>query len=158
MLFYMAIYVVMTLGAFLCVQRMRGEDGEYLESIDSLSGLAETRPGLAAAMATFMWSLAGLPPFFGFWPKLLVFQAAVAEGFNMLAVFGILGTVIGAYYYLRIVKVMYFDAPVGPAYAKGRANVEGVLILLAALIVSPLGYALIDPIATLTNNAAGSLF
>jgi len=66
--------------------------------------------------------------------------------------------VIGAYYYLRIVKVMYFDAPSGPAYAKGRANFEGALILLAALIVSPLGYALIDPIATLTNNAAGSLF
>jgi NADH-quinone oxidoreductase subunit N len=157
-LFYMAVYVVMTLGAFLCVQRMRGTDGEYVESIDSLSGLAQTRPGLAAAMATFMWSLAGLPPFFGFWPKLLVFQAAVAEGFNLLAVFGILGTVIGAYYYLRIVKVMYFDAPAGEPFAKGRTNVEGVLILLAALIVSPLGYGLIDPIATLTNNAAGSLF
>jgi len=157
-LFYMAVYVVMTLGAFLCVQRMKGEDGEYIESIDSLSGLAQTRPGLAAAMATFMWSLAGLPPFFGFWPKLLVFQAAVNEGFTLLAVVGILGTVIGAYYYLRIVKVMYFDAPSGPAYAKGRANFEGALILLAALIVSPLGYALIDPIATLTNNAAGSLF
>ena len=157
-LFYMAVYVVMTLGAFLCVQRMRGTDGEYVESIDSLSGLAQTRPGLAAAMATFMWSLAGLPPFFGFWPKLLVFQAAVAEGFNLLAVFGILGTVIGAYYYLRIVKVMYFDAPAGEPFAKERTNVEGVLILLAALIVSPLGYGLIDPIATLTNSAAGSLF
>jgi NADH-quinone oxidoreductase subunit N len=157
-LFYMAVYVVMTLGAFLCVQRMKGEDGEYIESIDSLSGLAQTRPGLAAAMATFMWSLAGLPPFFGFWPKLLVFQAAVAEGYYSLAVAGILGTVVGAYYYLRIVKVMYFDAPSGPAYAKGKGALETALIAAAALIVSPLGYLLIDPIATLTNNAAGSLF
>jgi NADH-quinone oxidoreductase subunit N len=89
---------------------------------------------------------------------LLVFQAAVAEGFTLLAVVGILGTVVGAYYYLRIVKVMYFDPPAGQPFAKGRTNIEGALILLAALIVSPLGYGLINPIATLTNNAAGSLF
>ena len=157
-LFYLAVYVVMTLGAFLCVQRMRNEDGEYVEEIDSLAGLAQTRPGLAAALATFMWSLAGLPPFFGFWPKLLVFQAAVAEGYLALAVAGIIGTVVGAYYYLRIVKVMYFDAPAERRFAKGRRNLEAALILIAALIVSPLGYGLIDPISTLTSNAAGSLF
>ena len=157
-LFYMAVYVVMTLGAFLCVQRMRGEDGEYIEAIDSLSGLAQTRPGLAAAMATFMWSLAGLPPFFGFWPKLLVFQAAVNEGFVALAVAGILGTVVGAYYYLRIVKVMYFDAPAGQPFARGRGALESGLILVAALLVSPLGYLLIQPLGTVTANAAGSLF
>jgi NADH-quinone oxidoreductase subunit N len=156
-LFYMAVYVVMTLGAFLCVQRMRDENGEPVEAIDSLSGLAQTRPGLAAALATFMWSLAGLPPFFGFWPKLLVFQAAVAEGFYALAVFGILGTGVGAYYYLRIVKVTYFDAP-GAPYAKGKGAVESGLIALAALLVSPLGYLLIGPLGDATNRAAGSLF
>jgi NADH-quinone oxidoreductase subunit N len=156
-LFYMAVYVVMTLGAFLCVQRMRDEKGEPVEAIDSLSGLAQTRPGLAAALATFMWSLAGLPPFFGFWPKLLVFQAAVAEGFYALAVVGILGTVVGAYYYLRIVKVMYFDAP-GAPYAKGKGALESGLIALAALLVSPLGYLLIGPLGDATNRAAGSLF
>jgi NADH-quinone oxidoreductase subunit N len=157
-LFYMAVYVVMTLGAFLCVQRMRGEDGEYVETIDSLSGLAQTRPGLAAAMATFMWSLAGLPPFFGFWPKLLVFQAVVAEGFLPLAVVGILGTVIGAYYYLRIVKVMYFDAPAGQPFARGRGPLETAMIAVAALLVSPLGYLLIGPLGAVTDRAAGSLF
>ena len=156
-LFYMAVYVVMTLGAFLCVQRMRDENGEPLEAIDTLSGLAQTRPGLAAALATFMLSLAGLPPLFGFWPKLLVFQAAVAEGFLPLAVFGILGTVIGAYYYLRIVKVMYFDAP-AQAYGKGQGMVEGALIAIAAILVSPLGYLLIGPLGDVTNRAAGSLF
>jgi NADH-quinone oxidoreductase subunit N len=156
-LFYMAVYVVMTLGAFLCVQRMRQEDGEYSEAIDSLSGLSQTRPGLAAAMAIFMFSLAGIPPMFGFWPKLMVFNAAVEEGLYALAVAGILGTVVGAYYYLKIVKVMYMDAP-GAPFAKGRGAVEGALIGLAALLVSPLGYLLIGPLGELSNKAAASLF
>ena len=156
-LFYMAVYVVMTLGAFLCVQRMRDENGEPVEAIDTLSGLAQTRPGLAAALASFMLSLAGLPPLFGFWPKLLVFQAAVASGLTALAVAGILGTVVGAYYYLRIVKVMYMDEP-GAAYKRMREPVQGLLILLAAIAVSPLGYLLIGPLSALTDKAAGSLF
>jgi NADH-quinone oxidoreductase subunit N len=156
-LFYMAVYVVMTLGAFLCVQRMRGEDGEYVEAIDSLSGLSQTRPGLAAAMAIFMLSLAGIPPMFGFWPKLMVFNAAVGEGLYALAVAGILGTVVGAYYYLKIVKVMYMDAP-GRPFARGERAVESALIALSALIVSPLGYLLIGPLGELSDKAAGSLF
>ncbi|MDQ3144997.1 MAG: NADH-quinone oxidoreductase subunit NuoN [Pseudomonadota bacterium] len=156
-LFYMAVYVVMTLGAFLCVLRMRGEDGEPLEAIDSLSGLSQSRPALALAFAIFMFSLAGIPPLFGFWPKLMVFNAAVAEGLWLLAIVGILGTVVGAFYYLKIVKVMYFDAPDRPM-AKGGNRLEGVLILLAALFVSPLGYLLIGPIGSLADNAAGSLF
>ena len=104
-----------------------------------------------------MFSLAGIPPMFGFWPKLMVFNAAVQEGLYALAVAGILGTVIGAYYYLRIVKVMYFDAP-GRPYAKGQSGLEGLLIALAALVVSPLGYLLIGPLGDLTGRAAGSLF
>ena len=156
-LFYMAVYVVMTLGAFLCVQRMRQEDGEYLEAIDSLSGLSQTRPGLAAALAIFMFSLAGIPPMFGFWPKLMVFNAAVQEGLYALAVAGILGTVVGAYYYLKIVKVMYMDAP-GRPFARGQVAVEGTLIGIAALLVSPLGYLLIGPLGEFSNKAAASLF
>jgi NADH-quinone oxidoreductase subunit N len=156
-LFYMAVYVVMTLGAFLCVQRMKGEDGQHIEAIDSLSGLSQTRPGFAAALAIFMFSLAGIPPMFGFWPKLMVFNAAVEEGLYALAVAGILGTVVGAYYYLRIVKVMYFDAP-GAPFAKGQDRIEGALIAFAALFVSPLGYLLIGPLGELTGRAAGSLF
>ena len=156
-LFYMAVYVVMTLGAFLCVLRMRGEDGEPIEAIDSLSGLSQTRPGLAAALAFFMFSLAGIPPLFGFYPKLLVFFAAVDAGLVALAVAGIVGTVIGAYYYIKIVKVMYFDAPAAP-YGKTKAPVEGLLIALAVALVSPLGYALMGPVGTLADNAAASLF
>ncbi len=156
-LFYMAVYVVMTLGAFLVVLRMRGQDGEAVEGIDRLSGLSQTRPGLAAALAIFMFSLAGIPPMFGFWPKLMVFNAAVAEGLYALAVAGILGTVVGAYYYLKIVKLMYFDAP-GEPLAKRSAGIEGLLIAAAALFVSPLGYLLVGAIGRLSDNAARSLF
>jgi NADH-quinone oxidoreductase subunit N len=156
-LFYMAVYVVMTLGAFLCVLWMRDGEGRPIENIESLSGLAQTRPAFAAAFAIFMFSLAGIPPLFGFWPKLLVFNAAVASGFVALAVAAILGTVIGAYYYLRIIKVMYMDEPAAP-YARVREPVQGALMLLAAILVSPLGYLLIGPLGALTDRAAGSLF
>src|SRR3954451_2281933 len=153
----MAVYVVMTLGEFLCGMWMRDEGGNPVESIQRLSGLAQTRPAFAAALAIFMFSLAGIPPLFGFWPKLLVFNAAGASGFVALSVAAILGTVIGAYYYLRIVKVMYMDEPAAP-YGRVREPVQGALILTAALIVSPLGYLLIGPLGALTDRAAGSLF
>ncbi|HEX3422857.1 MAG TPA: NADH-quinone oxidoreductase subunit NuoN [Sphingomicrobium sp.] len=156
-LFYMAVYVVMTLGAFLCVLWMRDSQGRPVEDISSLSGLAQTRPGFAAAFAIFMFSLAGIPPLFGFWPKLLVFTAAVEAGYVTLAVAAILGTVIGAYYYLKIVKIMYMDEPAEP-YARVRQPVQGLLILVAALAVSPLGYLLIGPLGALADRAAGTLF
>jgi NADH-quinone oxidoreductase subunit N len=156
-LFYMAVYIVMTVGAFLCVLWMRDAEGRPVETIASMSGMSQTRPGLAAAFAIFMFSLAGVPPLFGFWPKLLVFQAAVASGYVALAVTAIIGAVIGAYYYLRIVKVMYMDDP-APAYGRVHQPVQGALILLTALAVSPLGYLLIGPLGDLTSRAAGSLF
>jgi len=156
-LFYMTVYVVMTLGAFLVVLRMRDESGEPVETLESLSGLSQTRPGLAGALAIFMFSLAGVPPLFGFWPKLLVFWAAVDAGLVAFAVAGIIGAVIGAYYYLKIVKIMYFDPPAAP-YARVREPAETSLIFLCALAVSPLGYLLIGPLGRLTDQAAGSLF
>jgi NADH-quinone oxidoreductase subunit N len=156
-LFYMAVYVVMTLGAFLCVLWMRDEEGRPVESIESLSGLAQTRPAFAAAFAIFMFSLAGIPPLFGFWPKLVVFNAVLASGYVFVAVLAILGTVIGAYYYLKIVKVMYMDEPAAP-YARVREPLQRLLILISALLVSPLGYLLIGPLGSLTDKAAGSLF
>ena len=156
-LFYMTVYVVMTAGAFLCVLWMRDADGEPIETIASLSGLSQTRPAFALALAIFMFSLAGVPPLFGFWPKLLVFNAAVQAGYIALAVAGILGAVIGAYYYLKIVKVMYMDAPAEP-YLKVREPVQGALVLFAAVAVSPLGYLLIGPLGALADRAAGTLF
>jgi len=156
-LFYMAVYVVMTLGSFLVVLRMRDENGQPVESIAALSGLSRTRPLIAAAMAMFMFSLAGIPPLMGFWPKFYVFKAAVAADLTWLAAVGIATSVIGAYYYLKIVKVMYFDEP-APAFERSRDWVEGLLIAAAALFVSPIGFPLINPILTASANAAGALF
>jgi NADH-quinone oxidoreductase subunit N len=156
-LFYMAVYIVMTLGAFLCVLWMRDAEGRPVEDIYSLSGLSQTRPAFAFALFIFMFSLAGIPPMFGFWPKLVVFQAAIASGYVALAIAGILGTVIGAYYYLKIIKVMYLDEPTVP-YGRAREPVQAALVLIAAIAVSPLGYLLIGPLSALTDRAAGSIF
>jgi NADH-quinone oxidoreductase subunit N len=156
-LFYMAVYVVMTLGSFLVVLRMRDREGQPVEAIASLSGLSTTRPWLAAGMATFMFSLAGVPPLFGFWPKFLVFDAAVRADLTWLAAVGIATSVISAFYYLKIVKTMYFDDP-APAYAQTRDVPQAALIVLAAVLVSPLGYLAIPFLGAAANSAAASLF
>jgi NADH-quinone oxidoreductase subunit N len=154
---YMAVYVVMTLGAFLVVLRMRDADGQPVEAIASLAGLSRSRPMLALAMAVFMFSLAGIPPLFGFWPKLLVFQAAVEAHLTWLALVSIAASVISAYYYLMIVKLVYFDEP-APAFAVTKEPVGAALILLAALAVSPLGYLSIPYLGAAATNAAQALF
>lgn len=156
-LMYLTIYIAMTLGSFLVVQQMRDPDGHQIESIDSLAGMATTRPGLAWAFGTFMFSLAGVPPLFGFYAKFAVFHAGVAAGLFPLAVFGIVFSVIGAFYYLRIVKTMFFDDP-APAYPRQSGVVEGGLIAMTALFVSPLGYLLIPAIGGAAKVAAQALF
>jgi NADH-quinone oxidoreductase subunit N len=155
-MFYMAVYVAMTLGAFLVVLRMVDAEGRPVETIASLSGLSRTRPGLAAAMAVFMFSLAGIPPLFGFWPKFLVFNAAVEANLTWLAAIGIATSVIGAYYYIKIVKIMYFDDP-APAFEPSGDRVGGGLILASALFVSPLGYLAIPLLDAAAQNAARAL-
>lgn len=156
-LFYMAVYVAMTLGAFLVVLRMRDANGEPVEAIASLAGLSRTRPWLALAMAIFMFSLAGIPPLFGFWPKFLVFQAAVGAGLTWLAAVAIATSVIGAFYYIMIVKLVYFDEP-APAFSEAREPIGAGLILASAVFVSPLGYLAIPALSAATQNAANSLF
>jgi NADH-quinone oxidoreductase subunit N len=105
---YMAIYVAMTLGAFACVLAMRRPSG-MVEEIEELAGLAQTNLGLATVFGIVLFSLAGIPPLAGFFAKFYVFSAAVKEGLWPLAVLGVLASVVGAYYYVRIVKVMFFD-------------------------------------------------
>ena len=112
-LVYLIVYVFMSAGTFACIIAMRRR-GQALEEITDLSGLARTDPGLALAMAVFMFSMAGIPPLSGFFGKLYVFLAAVQGGMWALAIIGVLTSVVGAYYYIRIVKVMYFDAPAEP--------------------------------------------
>jgi NADH-quinone oxidoreductase subunit N len=156
-LFYMAVYVVMTLGSFLIVLRMRDAEGRPVETIASLSGLSKTRPWLAAGMMAFMFSLAGVPPLLGFWPKFVVFNAATEANLAWLAAVGIATSVISAYYYLKIIKTMYFDES-APAFAPTRDFVQSALIALAALAVSPLGMLLIRPLDLWSKNAANALF
>ncbi|MGN5374279.1 NADH-quinone oxidoreductase subunit NuoN [Sphingomonas hankookensis] len=156
-LFYLAVYIVMTLGSFLIVLQMRGEDGQPVEDIASLSGLSRSRPALALALAIFMFSLAGIPPLFGFWAKYAVFEAAVQAGLLPLAVIGIAASTIGAYYYLRVVKTMYFDEPAAP-FGREPALVEGGLTLAAAVVISPVSLFLIAPLSAWSLTAARALF
>jgi NADH-quinone oxidoreductase subunit N len=111
MIIYMAIYMIMSIGTFAVILSMR-HNGRQTEEIEDLSGLSKTHPGMAFVMLVLMFSMAGIPPLAGFFGKLFIFQAAVASGFYTLAIIGVLSSVVAAYYYLRIVKVMYFDNPV----------------------------------------------
>jgi NADH-quinone oxidoreductase subunit N len=131
-LIYMAIYVVMTLGAFACVIAMRREEGAA-EEIDDLAGLAQRNLPMAAALAALMFSLAGIPPLAGFWGKFYAFMPAIKSGYYTLAVIGVIASVIGAYYYLRVVKVMFFDEP-ARAFLPVRPKV-GLVMVLSALFV-----------------------
>lgn len=156
-LIYMAIYVVMTLGSFLIVLQMKDHQGQAIESVASLSGMSQTRPGLAFALAVMMFSLAGIPPLFGFYAKFAVFQAAVAAGLFGYAAVGIALSAVGAYYYLRIVKTMYFDEPAA-AFAPVGDRVEGGLIVASTVFLSPLGYFLIPALGSWSVMAARALF
>jgi len=109
---YMAIYLAMTLGAFAFIMAMRS-NGRNVENIGDLSGLARTSPAMAFFFGLLLFSLAGVPPLAGFFAKFYVFLAAIEAGLFPLAVIGILTSVVGAYYYLMIVKVMCFDEPKG---------------------------------------------
>ena len=110
-LVYMVIYVFMTAGTFACIIAMR-RNGRAVEQISDLSGLSTTDPTLALALAVFMFSLAGIPLMSGFFAKLYIFLSAVQVGLWTLAVIGVLTSVVGSFYYIRVIKVMYFDAPV----------------------------------------------
>ena len=156
-LYYMAIYVVMTLGSFLIVLQMRGPDGQPVETIASLSGMSRNRPGLALAFAIFMFSLAGIPPLLGFFAKLQVFVAAVHAGLFIFAAVGAAASAIGAYYYLKIVKTMYFDEP-AEAFSGRTDPVEGALLVVAAAVISPLGWPLLGYLEIFTASAAKALF
>jgi NADH-quinone oxidoreductase subunit N len=109
-LVYLAVYVVMGLGTFACIIAMR-VNGKAVEQIDDLAGLSRTQPLVALALGMFMFSMAGIPPLAGFFSKFYVFRAAVQADLFALAIIGVLASVVGAFYYLRVIKVMYFDQP-----------------------------------------------
>jgi NADH-quinone oxidoreductase subunit N len=141
-LVYMAIYVTMTLGTFACILSMR-RDGTMVEEISDLAGLARTKPTMAFFLAMLLFSLAGIPPLAGFFAKFYVFLAAIKAGLFTLAVIGVVTSVVGAYYYLTIVKTMYFDEPARPfepmPYELGAVlGMTGLFNLLFFVYPSPL--------------------
>ncbi len=152
---YMLIYLVMTLGTFAVILAMR-RNNAVVENIDDLAGLATTNPIIATMMTILMFSLAGIPPLAGFMAKWYVFLAAVQAGLWPLAILGVLASVVGAFYYLRVIKVMWFDQPVsGPLQPMGFdlklvLGVSAAFTLLFILMAGPFGNA--------AETAAKSLF
>ena len=153
---YLAIYMVMTVGAFTALLMLRNADGLDLETFDDISGLSTTRPALAWALLILMFSLAGIPPLFGFWGKFVVFQAAVEADMLALAAIGIAASVIGAFYYLKFVKVMFFDEPKGVMETSSPVS-HWVVLGLSAALVSPLGYLLIPLLGQIADRAGEAL-
>ncbi|WP_321341130.1 NADH-quinone oxidoreductase subunit NuoN [Breoghania sp.] len=142
---YMSVYLAMTLGTFACILAMRRKEG-MVEDIADLSGLSRTNPLMAFLLAALMFSLAGIPPLAGFFGKFFVFRAAVEAEFYALAVIGVLASAVSAFYYLRIVKVMYFDEPVTgfvpmPSELKVILGASGIFVIFFVLFAGPLGGA-----------------
>ncbi|RAU21289.1 NADH-quinone oxidoreductase subunit NuoN [Paramagnetospirillum kuznetsovii] len=142
-LIYLAIYLFMNLGTFAVILSMR-QKGRLVEGISDLAGLSKTNPVMAFIMAALMFSMAGVPPLAGFWGKFYVFMAAIEAHLYTLSILGILSSVVSAFYYLRIIKIMYFDdaaepldRPVGRSMALVMA-VSTLVILAFTLVPAPL--------------------
>ena len=153
--FYLAIYVVMTLGTFSIILMMKRRD-IMVENVSDLAGLGKSHPLMAFAMLLFMFSMAGIPPLAGFWGKLYIFMAAVEAKLFMPAVLGVLASVVASYYYLRIVKVMYFDESTEtldlPAFGVNRSVAFVAAVLVAVFSLAP------QPLSLVAAAAAKGLF
>jgi NADH-quinone oxidoreductase subunit N len=154
-LIYLLIYLAMTAGTFACILAMRVH-GRAVEELDDLKGLGRTRPGMALALAVFMFSMAGIPPLAGFFGKLYVFLAAVQAGMYVLAVIGVLASVVAAFYYLRIVKLMYFDEP-ADAFDRLLGREVGVVLTVTGLFIA-FFFVFPSPMLAAATAAAKSLF
>ncbi len=154
-LVYLAIYLAMTAGTFACILSMRVH-GSAVETLDDLKGLGRTRPGLALCLAVFMFSMAGIPPLAGFFGKLYVFLAAVQAGLYVLAVIGVLASVVASFYYLRIVKIMYFDEPVD-AFDRSPGREVGAVLAVTGLFTA-FFFILPAPLVDAATVAAKTFF
>jgi NADH-quinone oxidoreductase subunit N len=153
-LVYVAIYITMTLGVFAVTLSMRRDKG-MVEQIDQLAGLARTHPATAFFMAILLFSMAGVPPLAGFFAKFYVFLAAIKAGLYVLAVIGVLASVVGAYYYLAIIKVMYFDEPAERFY---DMPYELRVVLAVCGLFNILFFLYPGPLIGVASAAAHSLF
>jgi NADH-quinone oxidoreductase subunit N len=153
-LIYMAIYLAMTLGTFAVILAMR-RDGQMVEGIGDLSGLARTNPTMAFFLAMLLFSLAGIPPLAGFFAKFYVFLAAIKAGLFALAIIGVVTSVVGAYYYLTIVKIMYFEEPARP-FAPMAFELR--IVLAVTGLFNLLFFVYPGPLIAAATTAAKSLF
>src|SRR5436309_8002774 len=153
-LVYIAIYVAMTLGTFAFILSMK-RNGQPMEQISDFSGLSRTNPMLAFFFAMLLFSLAGVPPLAGFFAKWYVFVAAIKANLFTLAVIGVLTSVVGAYYYLSIIKVMYFEEPVGRL---DPVRIEVRTVLAVAGLFNILFALFAGPVVSVASAAAKSLF
>jgi NADH-quinone oxidoreductase subunit N len=156
-LIYLAIYLFMNIGTFAVILSMRRE-GKLVESIDDLAGLSRTQPAMALALGIFMFSLAGIPPLAGFFTKLYVFMAAIDSGLNVLAVIGVVTSVVSAYYYVRIVKLMYFDEPATGGAFDRHIGVEVNAVLIVASIIIMFFFVYPEPVVAGAQAASVALF
>lgn len=154
-LIYLAIYLVMNVGAFACILAMKVQ-GRMVEGINDLAGLGKSNPGMALAMLVFMFSMAGIPPTAGFFGKLFVFIAVIEAELYVLAVIGAVASVVGAYYYVRIVKIMYFDEAAEPFDRIEGYGLRGVMA--AAGVVTATLFIYLPVVTNPAAIAAGSLF
>jgi NADH-quinone oxidoreductase subunit N len=154
-LVYMAIYLFMTVGSWAVILCMRRR-GRMLEGISDLAGLSRSQPGLALGLAIFMFALSGIPPTAGFFAKLYVFLAAIDANLTGLAIIGVVASVVSAFYYLRVVKVMYFDEPAAAFDTPISTELKGVVFVTA--VVTLFFFVLPGPIFAAAEAAASSLF
>jgi len=154
-LIYLAIYLAMNVGTFVCILSMRRKNG-MVEEISELAGLSRTRPKMALALAIFMFSLAGIPPLAGFFGKWYIFLAAVNAHLYGLAIVGVIASVVGAFYYLRVIKLMYFDEPAEPFEFLGDRVMSGLMFVAA--VVTALFFVYPGPLVSSASVAAAALF
>jgi len=131
---YLTIYLVMNLGAFGCIFMMKRENVFY-EKINDLSGLSKNHPMLALGFLIILFSLAGMPPLAGFFAKFYIFMAVIEAKMYTLAIIGLVTTVVSAFYYLRIIKVIYFDKPIEPFEESNDWGLKAPLVLSSILIL-----------------------
>ena len=130
----MFIYLVMNIAVFSIILSLKKSDA-YVEKISSLSGLSKSNPVISASLAIIMLSMAGIPPFIGFFGKLYVFIAAIESQLYILAVLGVLASVISTFYYLRIIKGMYFDEPADNQTFEFTISSESKVILSILMLL-----------------------
>jgi NADH-quinone oxidoreductase subunit N len=154
-LIYLAIYLFMNIGVFACILNMR-RDGAMVEGINDLAGMSRTHPMLAMALAILMFSMAGIPPFAGFFGKLYIFMGAIQAELYWLAVLGVLSSVVAAFYYIRIVQIVYFEEAGKPLDKSSSPELSFVItasgLFVAFFFVYP------TPVLSAAAAAAASLF